>query len=71
MTRDANVDGVPTGLGKQLDVTADVPGAFAYNPAAGTIPTAGTHRLSMTFTPNDTTDYTTATAQVVLTVLKK
>jgi len=52
----------------QLNATASVPGTFAYTPAAGTIPAAGTDTLNVTFTPTDTTDYTTATANVSITV---
>jgi hypothetical protein len=52
----------------QLDATASVAGTFAYNPAAGTILTAGSQTLSVTFTPADTTDYSSATATVTLTV---
>ena len=52
----------------QLNATASVAGTFVYNPAAGTAPAAGTIPLSVTFTPTDTTDYTTATATVTLTV---
>ncbi|HEY6444852.1 MAG TPA: hypothetical protein VIY53_00215, partial [Acidobacteriaceae bacterium] len=52
----------------QLDATASVAGSFAYSPAAGAAPAAGTHTLSVTFTPTDTTDYTTAKASVTLTV---
>src|SRR6202007_1784500 len=52
----------------QLNATASVPGSFVYTPAAGSIPTAGTDTLSVTFTPTDTTNYTTATATVQLMV---
>ena len=52
----------------QLNATASVPGTFVYSPAAGTTPTAGTDTLSVTFTPTDTTDYTTATKTVSLLV---
>ena len=52
----------------QLNATASVAGAFAYSPAAGTVLAAGTHTLSVTFTPTDTTRYTTATANRSLTV---
>jgi hypothetical protein len=52
----------------QLNATASVAGAFNYTPGAGTVLTAGTHTLSVTFTPTDTTDYTTATATVLLVV---
>ncbi len=51
----------------QLDATASyngnaVAGTFTYNPAAGTVLTGGTHTLSATFTPTDTTDYATPAA---------
>ena len=52
----------------QLNATASVPGNFVYSPAAGTVLPAGNQTLSVTFTPTDTTDYTTATAQVTLVV---
>ncbi len=52
----------------QLDATASVAGTFSYNPAAGTVPAAGTDTLSVTFTPTNTTDYTIATNTVNLTV---
>ncbi len=39
--------------------TPQVPGTFVYNPPAGTIEPVGTDTLSVTFTPTDTTDYTT------------
>jgi hypothetical protein len=52
----------------QLDATASVPGTFTYSPAAGTILGAGTDMLSVIFTPNDTTDYTTATASTTIAV---
>jgi sugar lactone lactonase YvrE len=52
----------------QLDATASVPGTFVYNPAAGTAPAVGNDTLSVTFTPNDITDYNNATASVTLVV---
>ena len=52
----------------QLNATASVAGTFSYNPAAGSVLTAGSHLLSVTFTPTDGTDYTTATATVSITV---
>ena len=36
----------------QLNATADVPGAFVYSPAAGTVLKAGTQTLSVVFTAN-------------------
>ena len=52
----------------QLDATADVPGTFVYSPAIGTVPALGSQILSVTFTPDDTTDCTTATAKQTLLV---
>jgi len=54
----------------QLNATASVPGTFVYNPPEGTVLQAGTRTLATTFTPTDTTDYTTATKSVTLTVNK-
>jgi hypothetical protein len=59
-----------TALSKtQLDATANVPGTFAYSPAAGAVPLVGVQKLSLTFTPNDTVNYATAKATNLLTVL--
>jgi hypothetical protein len=52
----------------QLDATSSVAGTFSYSPAAGTVLGAGVQTLTATFTPTDTTDYSTATASVSLTV---
>ena len=52
----------------QLNATASIPGTFTYNPAAGTVPPVGSDTLSVTFTPTDSVDYTTATMRVTLTV---
>ena len=54
----------------QLNATASVAGTFAYTPVSGTVLPAGTQTLKVTFTPTDTTNYTTATASVALTVNK-
>jgi hypothetical protein len=54
----------------QLDASSSVAGSFVYTPAAGTVLPAGSQTLSVTFTPTDTTDYTTATSSVTLTVNK-
>ena len=48
----------------QLNATANyngsaIPGSFTYTPALGTVLNAGTHTLAVTFTPTDTTDYST------------
>src|SRR5439155_9965465 len=52
----------------QLNATASVPGTLVYTPAAGSIPAAGTDTLSVTFTPTDTTNYSTVIKTVTLTV---
>ncbi|HEY2470684.1 MAG TPA: DUF2341 domain-containing protein, partial [Terracidiphilus sp.] len=53
----------------QLNATANVAGTFSYSPSAGTILLPGSRTLTATFTPTDTTNYTTASASVSLTVL--
>ena len=52
----------------QLNATASVPGTFAYSPAAGSTPPVGTDTLSVTFTPSNSTNYSTSTASVSLLV---
>jgi hypothetical protein len=54
--------------GVQLNATANVPGTFSYSPAAGTVLPAGAQQLTVTFTPSNATDYTSATALNSLTV---
>jgi len=54
----------------QLNAAAPIPGTFAYTPAAGDVLFAGTHTLSVTFTPADAQRYTTAQAAVLVTVAK-
>jgi hypothetical protein len=54
--------------GSQLDATASVAGTFVYTPAAGTVLKAGSQTLSVTFTPANAGEYSTATATVTLTV---
>ena len=44
----------------QLNATANVPGTFAYSPAAGTTLNAGAQTLTATFTPADTNTYSAA-----------
>jgi hypothetical protein len=53
----------------QLDASSTLAGTFSYSPAAGTILPVGQQSLTAIFTPTDTTDYTTATASVTLTVV--
>src|SRR4029077_9591233 len=55
----------------QLDATASVAGTFAYSPAAGFVLSAGTAQtLSVTFTPTDAANYTTAIQTVAINVSK-
>jgi len=49
--------------------TTTVPGTFSYSPAAGTVlSSAGPTNLTVTFTPTNTSQYSTATASVTLMV---
>src|SRR5262249_25584315 len=61
-----------TALGAtQLNATANTPGTFDYTPIAGTTLNAGAAQtLSVTFTPTDTANFTTATKTVSINVLK-
>jgi hypothetical protein len=53
----------------QLDASATVPGTFSYLPANGSVLAAGNNQtLRVTFTPTDTTDYTTATLTTTINV---
>jgi len=58
----------------QLDATvagangAALPGTFVYTPPAGTILAGGIQQLSVVFSPNDTADYTSASASVPIAV---
>src|SRR4029077_17963143 len=55
----------------QLNATANTPGTFVYTPLAGTVLNAGpAQALSVTFTPTDAANFTTATKTVSITVLK-
>jgi len=57
--------------GAQLNATANVPGAFAYNPPLGSVLNAGSGRiLSVTFTPDDVFVYGPATTTVIIDVLR-
>src|ERR1035437_6253292 len=53
---------------QQLNASSTVPGTFAYSPASGSVLDAGSHTLSVTFTPTDSTAYSSATTSVVLIV---
>jgi Flp pilus assembly CpaE family ATPase len=60
-----------TALGAaELNATASVPGKFTYTPPSGDVPSAGVRILSVTFTPEEGANFTTAEASVRLTVTK-
>jgi len=54
----------------QLNATANIPGTYTYSPPSGATLNAGSHTLSVSFTPNDTANYNNATASVTLQVQK-
>jgi hypothetical protein len=54
--------------GTQLDASSTVAGTFSYSPIAGSVLTAGSHAITATFTPTDSTDYGSATSSVSITV---
>jgi hypothetical protein len=60
--------GTPLG-GTQLDATTTVAGNFAYSPPPGTVLPSGQGQvLSVTFTPTDPADYTSATGSTTINV---
>jgi hypothetical protein len=64
----AIVYGTPLGA-SQLNASSNVPGTFAYSPAAGTVLAAGAgHGLAATFTPADAANYTGATVAASIAV---
>jgi hypothetical protein len=60
--------GTPLGS-TQLNAAASAPGTLDYTPSAGTVLGAGSHTLSVAFTPADPTAYGPATATVTINVL--
>lgn len=54
----------------QLNATANYPGTFSYTPTAGTVLAAGTHSLSVSFTPTDTTNVLSGTKTNTIAVNK-
>ena len=63
----SNPASVPAGSalsGAQLNATASVPGTFDYSPAAGSSVSQGSNTLDVTFTPSDSTNYSSASASV-------
>ena len=63
------VFGQPLG-GDQLFTSVDTAGTFVFSPPAGTILDAGTHTLSVAFTPADPVRWNSATATATLIVSK-
>jgi hypothetical protein len=62
------IDGTPL-TATQLNATADVPGTFAYSPAAGTILPPGQHQaLTVQFTPTNLVDYVATGKTVYINV---
>ena len=61
--------GTPLGAA-QLNASASIPGTFEYSPAAGEELSAGSHRLTATFIPSDSTSYSRAAAMVSLAVTR-
>ncbi len=56
--------------GTQLDATASVPGTFTYSPAAGVLLDGGNQTLSVSFVPQDATDYATIVGTATIDVAK-
>ncbi len=54
----------------QLNASAGVPGSFVYTPAAGARLTAGTHALSVAFTPTDSTNFNVVTLSCQIVVFQ-
>ncbi len=52
----------------QLNATADVPGSFAYSPAAKRLLPAGTQILGATFTPTDSANYESVNVNATINV---
>ncbi|HMD37508.1 MAG TPA: LamG-like jellyroll fold domain-containing protein, partial [Vicinamibacterales bacterium] len=63
------VYGTPLGAA-QLSATANTSGTFTYSPSAGTVLGAGTHVVSVSFTPDDAANYNAGSAGVPVTVTK-
>src|SRR5439155_16499262 len=57
--------------GTQLNASSSVAGAFVYTPASGAMLNVGSNQtLSVTFTPTDTSSYTSVTMNVTINVQK-
>ena len=55
---------------QQLSARASVPGSFTFMPSAGSMLSAGTHTATVVFAPEDTANYLSAEAAVMLVVKK-
>lgn len=60
--------GTPLSTDQLNASSGNVAGSFVYRPASGAVLNAGLQTLSTVFTPNDTANFTTASATVPLTV---
>ena len=56
--------------GTQLNASASVAGTYVYGPAASAVLGAGSHTLTVTFTPTDGGNYEAVTVSVEITVTK-
>jgi PKD repeat protein len=56
--------------GTQLNAVGSRPGTLVYDPVSGSVLGAGTKTLNVTFTPTDSTNYSSATGNVTLIVNK-
>ena len=56
--------------GANLNASASIPGSFSYSPAAGAMLHAGTQTLTVTFTPTDAVNYTSATATTSIEITR-
>ena len=65
----AILSGVALGA-TQLNATSSVKGTFVYSPAAGEVLPAGSHTLTVTFTPANSANHGTVEASVTINVLK-
>ena len=63
------VYGTPLGS-NQLDAIANVPGTFSYTPNTGAILGTGVDTLTVTFTPNNSIDYTMAAMTTTITIAR-
>jgi PKD repeat protein len=70
----SNPDDISVGValsGTQLNAASATTGSFVYTPASGTVLGVGSHTLSTTLNPTDSTNYTTATKTVTIVVNNK